>query len=236
MAAWSLVSKTSVQGTGANNVITSAGINTVGADVIWVAAATYGGAPSNGDGTLIDSPDGTFTDTPNVWPLIGATQSGGDAGLVISTWRCISPTTGSGHKFRIVPTVGGTANYPSFGMFALTQGSAPSYVTSVAGATGGIGNANDLVLEAIGFYVNNGYSISGSFNDLTEVSYAAATSMGLAAAWKHVTGSVTPTWTPSGSNTEAMRADSFTGTDAPGGGGGGGGGKPTAYYALLRGM
>jgi hypothetical protein len=237
MAAWSLVNKVSAGGTGQSNALTTAGIVTTSADVLWVVVSSYSNLPQVGD--LTDSPAGTFSDSPNTWTLTGTLNGGGggDVSFGVATFRCISPTTGSAHKFKVTPA-GSRAEYPSIIAFALTQGSAPTFVTSTSLSNssttiqaGSLGNANDLVCEGLAFYTNNGYSINSLYGDLTEVTYSAGQHMGCAAAWLQVAGASNPTWTASGSNVQIAWADSFTGT----GGVGGGSAFPHHYYQQLRG-
>mgnify|MGYP001604103961 CR=1 FL=1 len=206
---WSLTDSTgiSVQGTGQNNAV-SVTVDSTNANVIFVLVASYGGAPPVA-GDLTDSQS-------NVYTLIAVQTAAGDANLIIATYYKISPSNNAALQVTFTPNASG---YPAMVVYSFTQGSAPTFNTNVQTGTnstgsvtpGSIGNANDLVVEALAYYTVGSNTINGSFSTVTEVAYLAANSMGLATAWKEIASAVNPVWTTNAANVVAAQAAAVTG-------------------------
>lgn len=217
-ATWSQVSQVSLGATGITNVVgPTASINTTGANVIVCPVAFYDGINNSTSAMLSDS-------AANTWSMIANQAASGDGSLRIAIYYVIGPTTSASHTFTWTGTVS-AATAPAIVCYALTQGSNPTFVTSVSGNTtsgtgpttiqaGSIGNANDLVVSGVAWYTNNSQSINSSFSTPVEVGYSSGNHLGLAGSWKQVAGAVNPTWSVAGNNstTEAAQSVSFTGT------------------------
>jgi hypothetical protein len=81
--------------------------------------------------------------------------------------------------------------------------------TGGSGATTSIGAANEIVVEAIGWYTNNPVAIGSSFTIQDQVGYLAGNGEGVALATKEVSGAETPAWTWTGTNAAAAAAASY---------------------------
>lgn len=206
---WTLTASGSAGGTGATNPVVVT-INSGSSDIIWAIVCHYGVDPTAGD--LTDSQGNSYT-------LIPPQGAGGDANVNTDIYYKISPTNNAALAITFTPN-GSTGNYPSLIVFALTQGSAPTFNTSVGNGTnsggsiaaGSIGNPNDLVVEALAFYAVAGNTIDSGFSAVTEVAYSAGQHIGLAAAWKEIAAATNPTWTVNVANVVAAQAAAVSGT------------------------
>lgn len=207
----SLIDAAGVGGTGATTPITTAAINTTGVKLLVVSVASYLGA----------GPDATYlTDSQsNTWQ-VGKAQGGSDPLLWCTVFYCLNPTTNASHTFTFTPSAGlGIGHYPSMVVDAYGATGTLAFSTSVGASAsastiqaGSIGAASDLVVEAVAYYANTGYSINSSFASPHERNYSAGNAMGLARSWLQIGAAVNPTWTASGSNDQAAAAISFTET------------------------
>lgn len=210
---WSLTASGSAAGTGSTNPVAVSGLNTGSSNIIWGLLSFYNANPSASD--LADTQSNSYT-------LITPQASGADSNARVGIFYKIAPSNSGSLTVTFTPPGGATAQFPSLIVFAHTQGSAPTFNTSIGSGTnssgsvqaGSIGNANDLVIEAMAFYGAgvSGNTIDGSFSAVTEVAYGAGTNIGLAAAWKEVSVAVNPTWTVNIANVVAAQAAAVTGT------------------------
>lgn len=206
-AAWSLLASGNGAGT---NAATTGAMNCVGADVIVIMSAHYTG------GSL------TFSDSSsNTWTTVTQQAGAADTSVKLDMAYCLAPTTGATQTF----TFTAAATFIGVVAMAFSQGSAPTFVTRVGAAysagsvlqAGSIGNANDLVVSGISFgstAPNATLAINSSFSTIVQQNYNAGANIGVAGAWKQVSGAVNPQWSWTGSTDAGAINISFTGTGA----------------------
>lgn len=218
-------------GTGQLTAVSLSGtINTGSSDIIFAFVSSYDGSGPTTASDLSDSQTNGYT-------LLSSQASAADASLYVSILYKISPSNSATLQVTWTPEVT-TGHYPSLIVMAFTQGSAPTFNTSVGNGTnssgsvqaGSIGNANDLVVEAMAFYSTSGNTINSTFSAVTEVTHSAGNHIGLSAAWKEIAAATNPTWTTNSGNAIAAKAAAVSGV------GGGGGGRGLFMVPSLSGV
>lgn len=214
--AWTLTGGAADVGDGAVATVT---IDTDPADLLVVFVVVYNGASSPTAAMMSDS-------AGNTWPTPTVQLASGDAAVRLAMFTILAPNVSNTHTITFNPN----GSYPSMVALALSQGASSAASGSPIGAggtgttiqIGSVGAANDVVVEGVGWYTANGWTIDGSFSTILEAGYLGGTAMGAAASWKEVSGAVNPTWTASASESAiAGIAAAFTGV------GGGAAGQPT---------
>lgn len=196
---------------GDSSTVTTAAINTTGANLIVVTAVFY--APG-GSLTLTDSKG-------NTWTALTRRDSGSGVGSTL--YYCFNPTVGSGHTFT------GTNNYPLLGVLSFS-GADTSPFDVEAGTTGSgstiqpgsvtPSTANNIIVSGVGAGMTSGaISIDGSFTEPNAEAVGAAFQVSCAYLIQTSATAQNPTWTiPSGGYGSSAGNAVFKAT---GGGGGG---------------
>jgi len=192
---------------GVNGATTTPGINTAGADLIIIQISRQAGV----GGTPTDSKTNTWT------PLDASTTSGG--GTETRCWYCVSPNVGSGHTFS---TGVGAGQYSCINVLAFSgvDTASPFLSSSGTNTSGGStlqnpGITGTASLFVIGFNGQPGAgasTIDSSFIIETGLSQAGAGSNNYAGAFAYKlsnTGSISPTWTYTGSQPAATGMYAF---------------------------
>jgi hypothetical protein len=215
--AWSLIAHA------ANSNGATAAIDTTGADIIFLATATFGAQ------TPTDSASNTWT---------GLTAKAGGDSNNLRLWYCKNPVTSATHTFN-------TASFYSIAVqawsgsgatpFDVENGATGSSLNSLA--TGSITPSEDdeLIISAFGVNTSTSgrtWSVNSSLTISDQRgSNSSGTNFGLGFAYLNqaTAASINPTWTISGGATSTVEAviASFKGA-----GGGGGGGVSTTVGAV----
>lgn len=218
--AYSLIAHDSAGGD--TDIATTAGVDTTGADLLVVVAASY----SPRDATITDSKGNTWTSLTRY----------GAAGNRVQFFYCQGGTVGPSHTFT---ATGGVDGYYSIAVLALS-GSVASPADGENGATdvspGSVtpSQDNDILITALCYYPSNTPTIGSGFTISDNVDYVAE-HMGIALAYKIQTsaGAENPTWSPSSSFGE--KATAMVAFKAAAGGGGGGVLAGAIYHTMLSG-
>lgn len=199
--AYAVVASTSA-GSANTSSVTTAGIDTTGANLLVLVATTYAG----GGPTPTDSKGNTWT------PL--TRRGAGDA--EIQLWYCASPVVGSGHTF----TLSGSTIYPALAVLAVS-GAAASPLdqqngqVANAGATCSPGSVtptedDELVVSGYSGYSQAISSIDSGFTLAASVAYNGNfLTTGVAYLIQTSAAAANPTWTLSGSNFNVAAIASF---------------------------
>ncbi len=168
-------------------------INSTSSNVLALLVSEYG-APNTGSISETGASANTWTMGPSI-------VAGADSSLSATLYYVLAPNTNAAHHVKY------TGAYPACVVFSGAQGAATalsgSAVTNGTLAGGGttiqagsVGANNDLVLEGVAYYSNNGSNtIDGSFATPIQVNYSAGNTMGGIGSYKEVSGAVNPTWT-----------------------------------------
>ncbi len=193
-----------------NNGVTTAGINTTGANLIVVGVAAYGG------GTF----PGTLTDSlSNTWTILTPQNSGGSNYAVL--YYCYAPTVGSGQTF----TYTSSFSFPSIGVAAFSGAIASPFdqqngAVAASGLTIQPGSVtpsvnNEVVLtvfsdgaSGVSFSIDSGFTITDQLQKLNNGTNNQE-GLGLAYIIQTTAGATNPTWTAGGSSTMAATIATF---------------------------
>lgn len=211
-----------------NHSVTTASIDTTGADIIVINVGWYGSGTTP---TVTDSKSNSWT----------SLTSRVDANIGCRIWYKASPTVGSGHTF----TATGLGSYPNIQVLAFSGAHATPFDVENGGTGTGStkqpgsitpAEGNELVIAGLGHENNSGgaVSIDGSYTAYT-VAYSVGNCEGGGIAY-WIQGSATatnPTWNITNSAAIAAAIAAFK--SAAGGGGGGVGGSPLLNRVLSPG-
>jgi len=194
---------------GAN--VTSAGINTSGADGIVVAMASSSGSPATG---VSDSKSNTYS------ALTAQPASAG--GSHIQLFYCAAPTVGSGHTFS---NIGGT--FQALIAVALSGTNASPFYDGQQSTADGMqagsitpSQANCIAVAAFAYSsTSTPYTIDGGFTIVDQMPLVGGQHYGIGLAYLIQTSAAAanPTWAGSGT----LAASAIAAFRASGGGGGG---------------
>lgn len=208
----SLLAHTIIGSTG-GTAVTTAGINTAGANLIVTGISYYGGSP--GTSTPSDSKGNTWT----ALTLYGNTAPNNDA---IQLFYCSNPTVGTGHTFTASATTGLT--YPCIMVQAWSGAASSSQLdqqnggfSNTAGATIQPGSITpttngQIIITALDASTStNTYSIDSSFTISDSMAYNSTNSVAGAMAYfiQPTAGAINPTWTSDSVPARAAAIASF---------------------------
>lgn len=178
---------------GTSGGVTSASVDTTGANLIVIAVCGYLAAP-------------TPTDSKgNTWTVLASSDTTFEW---VRMYYCVAPTVGSGHTFS------STAAYGSIGVIALSGMSGGfdthNYGATLSGTTVGTGSittsqANTVLVSCVGFNTaGTTVSIDNSLTITDQVDNSNGNYYGFAMAYKVLTATTTinATWTANQSNGE----------------------------------
>jgi hypothetical protein len=227
--AFALIDSVSVGSTGGGTV-TSAAIDTTGADLLVLALSWYDAEAAP---TISDS-------ETNTWTALTA-RDGNHSGAAVQFYYVEAPAVDGSHTF----SANGAGHFGSIAVLALSGAAASSAFDVQNGATtasaatlqpGSVtpGEDNELVVCALGSSQALTETIGDSFTKEEDVEYAGSNHMGVALSYKIQTsaGAENPTWT-FGATAQGAAAIATFKSD----GGGGGSIIPQAsyYYQYLNG-
>lgn len=209
--AYSLIANT-LAGASDSNSVTTAGINTSGADLIVLVVTTY-----DGDGPTPTDSNG------NTWTALTLRGNANDAQCQI--WYSYSPSVGSGHTF----SVSTSTDFPSIGVLAFS-GAAASPFDQQNGARSGAGTVqpgsvtpsedNEVIVTGYGGYsqaissINSGFTLANSHT----FSSGQRLTTGTAYLIQTTAAAVNPTWTLAGTSENSAAIATFkAGVAAPDG-------------------
>lgn len=177
-----LINHISAKSTDGGNSVTSIGINTSGANALFVAVCDYQAA---GAGVLTDS-------YSNTW--VARTSYNVPSQTRVTIYYCLSATVGTGHTFTNTHTTGGP-NYPSIyvcafsgvavsSAFDVENGSGASSVASIQPGSATPSINNELVLSAVCYEQTDTISVDSSFTISDQFPNVGANALGGAFAYK----------------------------------------------------
>lgn len=201
--AFSLIASTAAGSVDAGASVTTAAINTTGANLLVAAITRWTG----GTATLTDSKGNTWTAlTENTYTTVGC-----------RLYYCVNPTVGTGHTF----SESGTTTYATLCVAAFASGATSA--TLDQSATNGDGNtfldvgpltpstSGQLIITALGFDVNEVVAINSGFTITNQVALAAGQHEGGAMAYliQGAAAAVTPRWSWTSTTGAVARMVSF---------------------------
>ncbi len=205
-----------VVGSHGNAAVTTAGINTTGADLIVVGLHAYNDAFSS---DLSDS-------RGNTWTKLTAR---GTSGSCVVLYYCAAPVVGSGHTFTAPAGHGAPSGYHTVTVAAFAGTNASPYEAE-SGTTGSASPTRPgsltpaangaVVVTGVTWYPSGTVSVDGSFTIVGQVDYSAGNAMGGALAYLIQTSAAAanPGWSHSTGFTEAAVAQAVFKAAAGGGG------------------